>query len=609
MDILPEAVKFAAAAALYDFRIGDPFNRLVDYLVALPAAWEPEHANKQPFEPLAPATTMAAAIKTQYTSGGIAASVQPRAYSCSGFLCLALFIGFIISRIHVLVHRQRVRPLGMWVRVAVYLPTHLLLLRTLSIVCVTLDRSDRSSHGATPWMQGPIEYVSRFAQEQGWAEQGDNAGDSAHALWLSFATTCLFDCVDVFVARLEGSLCAPYEYIGGLVEHTSLYYFYGGSLRIQELALLNVFEKLLVSHTLMMVTNGWQWRLLPTGAANLLMLHHFNMYPFVQVMSMSLLGISFLIVLTTVSIRWLAATIDRLGVIRRQRTRQSAAASGDNGEDEDETLYELTQGVCLPLYPDLRRDFSVEILDLAGTCLQQYSNQIRSSGFSRECGAMRIPRTTALTIAKKQAGAGTLQGQRDMCGMACLSTTSPMPSNSMDMVGHARDSIRKLSVAVWSLCVALGYCVLNRKAVSRGTTAANGRILALGNRGRENWRRYGYNDCDNGCAYGQLDLVNAKYEDSSGDDADFDFVAMSDSDSESESDFSESDFSESDDTRYIGSQGRFKETADLVCDILDNSDDIASPSSQLASAMAFIAHSIFDNISPGVLASKSGNST
>ncbi|KAJ1894211.1 hypothetical protein LPJ66_005325, partial [Kickxella alabastrina] len=470
------------------------------------------------------------------------------------------------------------------------------------------------------------------------------------------------------------SLCAPYEYIGGLVEHTSLYYFYGGSLRIQELALLNVFEKLLVSHTLMMVTNGWQWRLLPTGAANLLMLHHFvfsmcnyaghqNMYPFVQVMSMSLLGISFLIVLTTVSIRWLAATIDRLGVIRRQRTRQPAAASGDNGggpeahaaaalydrhgafqgiltgsdedEDEDETLYELTQGVCLPLYPDLRRDFSVEILDLAGTCLQQYSNQIRSSGFSRECGAMRIPRTTALdeyidktvvrmdtvdkSVAKKQAGAGTLQEQRGMCGMAVFINDEPsavvqVPSNSMDMVVAFRDtradSIRKLSVAVWSLCVALGYCVLNRKAVSRGATAANGRILALGNRGRENVKAgggaYGYSDCDDGCAYGQLDLLNAKYEDSSGDDADFDFVAMSDSDSDSES---ESDFSESDDMRYIGSQGRFKETADLVCDILDNSDDITSPSSQLASAMAFIAHSIFDNISPGVLASKSSNST
>ncbi|KAJ2378550.1 hypothetical protein IW150_000734, partial [Coemansia sp. RSA 2607] len=286
---------------LQDWRIGVPLTRLVSYIVALPELWEP-----------APTTQTAGVSDTTGTtnqSDSISSSALPGTPEgtqlfglfVSRYFLLAVLIGFIISRIHVLVHRQRVRPLGILVRVAVYMPTHLLLLRTLFVVCTALSNEGQTTKRTPPWMQTPIEHVAKFAREQSWMGIGGTNTDPRNALWLSFATTCLFDCVDVFVARLEGSPCAPYEYIGGLIERTSLYYFYGGSLRIQELALLNVLEKLLLSHMLIMVTNGWQWRLVPTGTASLLMLHHFvfsmrnyagsqAMYPFVQVMSMVLLG-------------------------------------------------------------------------------------------------------------------------------------------------------------------------------------------------------------------------------------------------------------------------------------------------------------------------------
>ncbi|KAJ2779508.1 hypothetical protein GGI15_003849, partial [Coemansia interrupta] len=553
MEIFPEVVtKTRAAVAatvstagstpdvwqqLQDWRIGAPLTRLVNYIVALPELWDP-----------VPTTHPAGISDTAVSAnqGGSTSSVAPQVVSegtqlfglfVSRYFLLAMLIGFIISRIHVLVHRQRVRPLGILARVAVYMPTHLLLLRTLAVICTALDREDQSSKRTLPWMHDPIEHVAKFARGHSWIGVGSSNADPGHALWLSFATTCLFDCVDVFVARLEGSPCAPYEYIGGLIERTSLYYFYGGSLRIQELALLNVLEKLLLSHMLIMVTNGWQWRLVPTGTASLLMLHHFvfsmrnyagsqAMYPFVQVLSMLLLGMSLLIVLTTVSIRWLAHTVDRLGIKPRRSVAALVGESGmaggstgvvavysrngvfqgirssastntgelDNDEDGDgdnDSLYELTRDSGLPLFPDLRRDFSVEILDLAGACLQQYSNQIRSSGFSRQCGAMRLPLKTALdeyidkTVSRMESSDAanksvaehwTAASRPGRSGLSVLiddepSVLTPVQNSAADFSAAIRDtridSIRRLSVSAWALCIAIGYRTLDRKMSPR----------------------------------------------------------------------------------------------------------------------------------------------
>ncbi|KAJ2892615.1 hypothetical protein IWW38_003154, partial [Coemansia aciculifera] len=316
---------------LQGFRLGEPLTRLVEFIVGLPDKWE----TRTPITLQAITTTASEVLEATATAmtlpstGGREAGASTEGQQFFGlfasryFVC-GLAVAFVISRIHVLVRRQRVRPVGAVARVAVYAPAHLLLLRAFVRVCVALSSSSSSSElsGEERWMAGPVSRVAVEAQRR-WKVGPVTA---AQAVWESFFAACIFDCVDVFVARLEGSPCAPYEYIGGVVERMSLFYFYNASRRIHELALHGVAEKLLVSHLLIAVPSGWQWRMLPTGVGNLLMLHHFwfsmrhfsalptAMYPFVQVVSMALLAMALAIVLATVAVRWLAATVDRLAI-------------------------------------------------------------------------------------------------------------------------------------------------------------------------------------------------------------------------------------------------------------------------------------------------------
>ncbi|KAJ2721146.1 hypothetical protein GGI07_004166 [Coemansia sp. Benny D115] len=675
---------------LHDLRLSEPYTRLISFLakvlnspVTTTATTATQHSGTSSNAAMIAATIMPVAPSSAEMANGMGLPLQSESIQLFGlfvsrYFLLSLLIGFVISRIHVLVHRQRVRPLGIWARIAVFLPTHILLLRALCAVCASLSTIEQSPYHTKGWMQGPIQIVSRFALNRHWVEQSDIGS----ALWQAFATTCLFDCVDVFVARLEGSPCAPYEYIGGLIERTSLYYFYGGTLRIQELVLLNVLEKLLVSHTLIMVRNGWKWRLIPTGVSNLLTLHHFAfsmrnysgpqlMYPLVQVLSMALLGASLLIVLSTVFIRWLATAVDKYGIVHRRSSAhlaltaansstQSAVALYDrhgvfqgvrtgtgnidddeigsdghgdgDGDGDDESAYELAQAMYLPLYTDMRRDFSVEILDLAGTCLQQCSNQIRSSGFSRQCGVMRLPRTTALdeyidrAIARSEntrnvsaeammsRNAESLVGRCQISGGGGMSvfiddevTALPqVPSSSIDIAGAFRDtrvnSVRKLSVALWSLCVAIGYYVLERKAVNGGPgptstkTAGSSRAMKSNStktsrimKGRDNTES---SDCESSNGFATAAVLGDDEDDD--DDEDFDYVVESDNE-DSSTDTEDSLYS---DTEQYDTGGDYNEAAELVCDILSNPDDGECPEGRLASTVSFIAHSLIDALTP-----------
>ncbi|KAJ2908764.1 hypothetical protein GGI21_002558 [Coemansia aciculifera] len=441
-------------------------------------------------------------------------------------------------------------------------------------------------------MAGPVSRVAVEAQRR-WKVGPVTA---AQAVWESFFAACIFDCVDVFVARLEGSPCAPYEYIGGVVERMSLFYFYNASRRIHELALHGVAEKLLVSHLLIAVPSGWQWRMLPTGVGNLLMLHHFwfsmrhfsalptAMYPFVQVVSMALLAMALAIVLATVAVRWLAATVDRLAISRRPTRATGRVPSvpvyrdgefrGMSDDADDDSLYELDQATCLPLVPDLRRDFGVEILDLASTCLKQHSSHIRASGFSRPCGVMRRPRTTALdeyidAVLQRppaQPGGG--------CGMAVYvedepsGAEMPPPVSSMDMATVLQDtridSVRKLAAGLWALVVALFLYATNAKR--QGPLLSQQRQVS----------RLQRHVVDEGECPGHLDESDS--------DSDYECVAEASSDSDEDSVF--------DDNGGGGGGGELAdETAALVGEILGGTRQTADGSDCLASAVAFIAHS------------------
>ncbi|KAJ2339587.1 hypothetical protein GGF43_006612, partial [Coemansia sp. RSA 2618] len=287
--------------------------------------------------------------------------------------------------------------------------------------------------------------------------------------------------------RLEGSPCAPYEFIGELVERTSLYYFYGASVRIQELALLGVVEKLLLGAVLLALPNGWRWRLVPTAASNVLMLHHFvlsmrspaaphAMYPFVQVLSMALLAVSLAIVLVTAAIHSLARAVDRLGFARRAPPPPRAVALydrrgvfqgvADNGDD-DAALLELPPD--MPIVPDLRRDFGVEILDLAGACLQQCSSQIRATGLARPCGAIRLPKATALDDYVDRVASA---GGRAHSGLAAFvedepAVETPSAGGPLELAHVLRDTrvnaARRLSLGMWALVAALGHYALQGK--------------------------------------------------------------------------------------------------------------------------------------------------
>ncbi|KAJ2235786.1 hypothetical protein IWW45_002318 [Coemansia sp. RSA 485] len=402
------------------------------------------------------------------------------------------------------------------------------------------------------------------------------------------------------------------------------------------------------------------------------------MYPFVQVLSMVLLGVSLLIVTTTVCIRWLAFTIDRLGIKRHRlsgisgdvdnvrtavamydrngafqgvRVRNSVDGddvdidnnNGDDDEDEDESLYELTQYSSLPLYPDLRRDFGVEILDLAGTCLQQYSNQVRSSGFSRQYGAMRVPLTTALDqyIDKavtridgtdRQRQANRQQGQRSQkravrkpgSGLSVFIDDEPsvpialQPSSaSIAAALHdtRADAVRRLSVSVWSLCIALGTYALSRKMHVVGQVDENNSTGDVSGQNISKKQKYPHmswrqstsssqqdisdgneTECFGQESDGLIDIDDLEWnDDDDDDDDDFDYVAVVDeSDSGSETESGESG------SNSVSRSERFNEAAELVSDLLDHPDDKDDGSQLLASATAFIAHSLLDGIFPGL---------
>ncbi|KAJ2840421.1 hypothetical protein FBU31_000428 [Coemansia sp. 'formosensis'] len=618
---------------LHEFRLGGPLNQLVEFLVGLPNKWE-TRTGVTVQEVVASSTTstlMATETSALPSMGGQAAvtssseGLQLFGLFASRYFVCGLAVGFAISRIHVLVRRQRVRPVGALARMAIYAPAHALLLRALVRVCVALDSNDNQ---VGRWMAGPVGRVSREAQ-QWW---GVGSVTAAQAVWEAFFASCIFDCVDVFVARLEGSPCAPYEYIGGVVERMSLYYFYGASMRIHELALLNVVEKLMLSHVLVAVPSGWQWRLLPTAAANMLLLHHFvfsmrnfvplpqTMYPFVQVLSMALLAVSLAIVVVTVAVRWLANTVDRLGISSRPMRPSSArpVAVYRNGEfrgitddADDDALYELDQNT-LPLTPDLRRDFSVEILDLASTCLKQHSTNIRTSGFMHSCGAIRRPRTTALdeyidSVLQPSPRIGSsivnaLPLSKGGGGMAAYIEDEPtivemVPASSMDLATVLQDtridSIRKLSAGLWALLVALFLYATKTKRVSpqplhemlsRQPQRHKHRVDDVGDDG---WRRTSESAPENSVGTGIHGFISS--DNDSDDDEDRDYVCTASVNSDSSDD---DDSLEDDNAEESGELAN--ETAVLVGEILSGSTQPSDGDNDiLASAVAFIAHSVY----------------
>ncbi|KAJ2664921.1 hypothetical protein IWW48_000535 [Coemansia sp. RSA 1200] len=692
---------------LQEFRFGVSLPKLFDYIAFLPVAWETSSAtleaqgttdtstphkgqnNRQfgsaalPLQSGAAAAAGEALAAASKVSGRSSIGVLPTTegtqlfgFFVSPYFLFSIFIGFVISRIHVLVHRQRVRPLGMLARIAIYSPAYFLLLRAFAIDCIALSTSSLRQY-IHMWMETPVDLVSSFVQNHG-IVAGDSPIAASRALWLSFSTCCIFDCIDVFVARLEGSPCAPYEYIGGLVERTSLYYFYGGSFRIQELGLLHVLEKLFLSHILIVFENGWRWRLVPTAIANALMLHHFvfsvrnytshhSVYPFVQVLSMALLAVSMVIVSTTVLVHWLASTIDRLGmkpVANAQPRRvdgmsESAGVAvydhngvfqgtGAGEMDDSAEMFELRKDTFIPFAPDLRRDFSVEILDLAGTCLQQCSSKIEANGFSRPLGAVRLPRTTALdqyvdqvvcesTVPRKnkqnrkrrtetsKRGRGISQNRiarmPRVNGLDVFVDDEPnllrqMPGNTIDLV-HALqntrvNSVRNLLRGMLALAVAIFRYALRQKS---DPCLAGGRLIpgsALGGIDNETGQRIRVKQKQsrtqgtrlrgdsssgasmagdtptsvggNGCAPDHLE--DALYSWTDSDDEDFDYVASSGETSEFSDDNEESDINDrTDDALYC-------EATDLVDDILRDKDD-NNPAGLSTSAATFIARSLF----------------
>ncbi|KAJ2881310.1 hypothetical protein H4R27_004168 [Coemansia aciculifera] len=605
---------------LHEFRLGAPLNQLVEFLVGLPNKWETRTAATAQ-EVIASSTTVVATATALPSMGGQAAvtssseGLQLFGLFASRYFVCGLAVGFAISRIHVLVRRQRVRPVGAVARVAIYAPAHALLLRALVRTCVALDSND------TPvgrWMAGPVGRVAQEAQQR-W---GVGSVTAAQAVWESFFASCIFDCIDVFVARLEGSPCAPYEYIGGVVERMSLYYFYSASMRIHELALLSVIDKLMLSHVLVAVPSGWQWRLLPTAVANMLLLHHFvfsmrhfvslpqSMYPFVQVLSMALLAVSLAIVMVTVAVRWLATTVDRLGISSRPTRHASSrpVAVYRNGEfrgiadnADDDALYELDQNTCLPLAPDLRRDFSVEILDLASTCLKQHSSNIRTSGFTRICGVIRRPRTTALdeyidsVLQPSPRTAVDVLPPKGARGMSVFIDDEPgiadmIPASSMDLATVLQDtridSIRKLSAGLWALIVALFLYATKTK---QGPTQLSCELLPHKpeQRRQRTTRSDGWQRASDSAPESSAGIRGCISSDNDSDDEnDCDYVCTASVTGDSSDDEDSSEDSE-------GGGELVGETAALVGEILSGGTQPSDSNEALASAVAFIAHSVY----------------
>ncbi|KAJ2468300.1 hypothetical protein GGI02_003745 [Coemansia sp. RSA 2322] len=390
---------------LHELRLGGRLTRAMEFLAGL--AGKREAASVMSAPTLTVATLSAAAAATPEapaTGRPLAAGDAAQVFGlfASRYFLLAAVVGFTLSRIHVLVYRRRVRPVAAWARVALYVPAQVVLARAALAVCVGLDGG---GGGGARWMGGAVAGAARVGRAWGVGAES--------SVWQAFVAACAFDCVDVFVARLEGSAWAAHESIGGVVERMALFHFYGASARMQEVALIGVCEKLLVGGVLAAVAGGWRWRLVPTGVGSALMLHHFAFslrhpqphaaYPFVHMLSMALLAVALAIVAITAAIRGLAAAVDRVAVAPRAQPAAASVAvyrggafAGPSAAPDDAALYELAPDTCLPLQPDLRRDFAVEILDLAGTCLRACGSRISRGGFARPSAAIRRPRATAL---------------------------------------------------------------------------------------------------------------------------------------------------------------------------------------------------------------------
>ncbi|KAJ2084090.1 hypothetical protein H4R24_000299 [Coemansia sp. RSA 988] len=510
----------------------------------------------------------------QLRSGGTEDGRQVLGLLGSRYVGLAIAVGFVISRVHVLVHRPRMRTLDAWLRIALYGPVAGLLAWALLTQSTAL-----SGRGADAWMGAATEHLGRVGRAAGVEVP------AASALWQAFVAMCAFDCVDVFVARLEGSMCMAGEYMGGVVERTALFHFYGASTRVQELALACVAEKLLQALLLLAVRGGWRWRLLPTAAGNALLLHHFVFsmrhgpraaYPLVQVLAMSLSLVALAVVAVTIAISGLARAVDCLAAPRR---RAPAVPLYDHagvfqGAADDDSPFELARDVLLPIRPDLRRDFGVEILDLAAACMQQCSSQVRASGLARPCRPVRLPRATALDH-WADAAAMPRRGMDVFIDDEPVPLASPPATQGLAAAirGTRLPSIRRLSLETWALVLALFHYFTRKKPICPPKL-----MQSTSNRPNMNARqligpRVGRQGLDlDACSESELE-------------SDYDYVYSASESSDSGEDASGSDDANSESDLLA------TETASLVADMLSatRNDPLRD---RLAAVAAFMAHTV-----------------
>ncbi|KAJ2161850.1 hypothetical protein GGF46_001158 [Coemansia sp. RSA 552] len=556
---------------LREYRLGEPLTGLLEHIGALPRRHDAD-----------PGSVSGPHIQAPE-------GIQLLGLFASRYFLFGAFTGFVLSRIHVLVHRQRVRPLGIAARVALYLPALLLLVQALAQLSTALSTQ---ASLAKPWMPDAIGGLASIAQRWG---VGGSKGPSG-ALWLTYVAMCIFGCVEVFVARLVGSPCAPYDHVGELIERTSLFYFYGGSVRVQEMALVGIVEKLLVGTLLMVWPTGWRWRLLPTGIDNALLLHHFAfsmynhtgpgaMYPLVHMLAMALLIAALVIVLVTAAVYWLARAVDRLTAPHaRGAQAEAAVARYDHngvfqGIDDDGGLDDVVDEALAPAFPDMRHEFAAEMIDMAAACLRQCSSQVRATGLARPCGAIRLPRTvTALDeyadrVAADPEPASAQSSHGSGLGVLMDDEPTALPSqqsSTAELLGALNrtraGSAHRLTLGMWALVTALGHYALERK-MGGGTTGGQSRRRRLRQAASADGRPEG-----KGVPGGVGD--NSDGSDSS----DYDFVCASDEASEA-----------SDCGSDCGSELEC-EAVGLVSDILESERS----RDRLDGAVALMVHSLFE---------------
>ncbi|KAJ2745707.1 hypothetical protein GGI19_006476, partial [Coemansia pectinata] len=300
---------------------------------------------------------------------------------------------------------------------------------------------------------------------------------------------------------------------------------------------------------------------------------------------------SLAIVMVTVEVCWLATTIDRVGISSRPTHHVSSRPMtvycngefrGITDDADDDAQYELDQNTCPPLTSDLRRDFSVEILHLANTCLKQHSSNIRTSRFTRICGPS--PCTAVDVLPTK--------GAR---GMSVFIDNEPgivdmISASSMDLATVRQatciDSICKLSAGLWVLIVALFLYATKTK---QGPTPLSRELLPhQPERHRQRtthsdgWRRA--LDSSPESSAGTREYISP--DNDSDDEENCDYVCTASATSDSSDDEDSSEDSEWD-GELVG------ETAALVGEIFSGGTQPSGSNEALASAVAFIAHSVY----------------